>query len=198
MFFNPHAKVEVTERQLPHWNQKGVTYFITFRLADSVPQSKLRLWKLKRDEFLESHKQPLNVEDSQIFHEQFTAKIEDWLDSGMGSCLFEDDKVSELLANTLAHFDGIRYDLDEWVIMPNHVHILVAPKPTFELTKILHSWKSYSARQINKHLKREGVLWQDESFDQIVRSEEHLYRIKEYIKRNPRKAGIEAHHASWM
>ncbi len=198
MFFNPHAEVEVTERQLPHWNQKGVTYFVKFRLADSVPQSKLRLWKLKRDEFLEAHPPPLSKLDTLKFHRQFTNKIENYLDAGMGSCIFKNNPLSQLLANTLHHFDGIRYELRDWVIMPNHVHATVTPKPGYDLKKILHSWKSYSAKQINKHLGRIGKLWQDESFDQIVRNEEHCYRISEYIERNPQKAGIRVHHGSWL
>ena len=115
----------------------------------------------------------------------------------MGSCPFKEKKASELLADTLTHFDGIRYDLDEWVIMPNHVHVVVTPKANFELTNILHSWKSFSARQVNDLLNRKGVLWQDESYDQIVRSEIHHYRIGEYIRRNPEKAGVMVHQASW-
>ena len=82
--------------------------------------------------------------------------------------------------------------------MPNHVHALVIPKTGYQLAKVLHSWKSYSAKVINKHLNCEGALWQDESFDQIVRSEVHLYRIGEYIRRNPEKAGIKVNHASWL
>lgn len=88
MYFNSHAKVEITKRQLPHWSQQGVTYFVTFRLTDSVPQAKLQLWKLKRDEFLEAHPQPLTEQDKQKFHQQFTQKMEDYLDAGMGSCIF--------------------------------------------------------------------------------------------------------------
>ena len=84
------------------------------------------------------------------------------------------------------------------MIMPNNVHLTIVPKPGFELKKILQSWKSYSAKEINKSLGRQGKLWQDESFDQIVRSEEHGYRIKEYIERNPERARITVHHAPWM
>jgi hypothetical protein len=85
--------------------------------------------------------------------------------------------------------------LDEWVVMPNHVHALVRPLEGNELPMILHSWKSFSAHAANQELKRTGPFWQKESYDHIVRSAEELNRIREYIRRNPVKAGIQVAHA---
>lgn len=198
IYFNPHANVEIANRQLPHWRQNNTTYFVTFRLADSVPQAKLRLWKLKREEFLETRLHPLSESELTEFHQRFTKEMEDYLDAGMGACIFKNKDASELLASVLTYFQGIRYELGSWVIMPNHVHAVVTPKSGHKLEKILQSWKSYSANQINKLLDRTGRLWQEESYDQIVRSEHHLFRIREYIERNPRAAAINVHHASWM
>ncbi len=72
------------------------------------------------------------------------------------------------VAAALAHFQATRYLLREWVIMPNHVHAVVTPLAGYELSDILHSWKSYSAHQINQQLGRTGQLWQKESFDHIL------------------------------
>ncbi len=74
--------------------------------------------------------------------------------------------------------------------MPNHVHVLVSPLPGFNLKDILHSWKSYSAHQINKHLGKSGALWKQESYDHIVRNQDELTRIRKYIRNNPNKAGL--------
>ncbi len=86
-------------------------------------------------------------------------------------------------------FDGQRYELDQWVIMPNRVHVLMAPKEGFALEEILHAWKSFTAHAINQLLSRQGQLWQRESFDHLVRSPAHLERFRQYICDNPGKAG---------
>lgn len=198
MYFHPNEKVQISNRQLPHWRQKEVTYFITFRLHDSLPQKTLLEWKLEKENFLKTHTQPLGPKEEKEFQERFTNKLDKWLDKGFGSCILGNKSVSNQVAQSIMHFDKIRYYLGEWVIMPNHVHVIVAPKTGFSLSKILHSWKSYSANQINKSHNREGPLWQEESFDQIIRNELHFYRAHKYIKRNPQKAGISVHHASWI
>ncbi len=86
-------------------------------------------------------------------------------------------------------FDGQHYQLDEWAIMPNHVHVLMAPKEGFTPEEILHAWKSFTAHAINRHLSRQGQLWQRESFDHLVRSPAYLERFRQYIRNNPAKAG---------
>ena len=198
MFLDPHAKIDIFKRSLPHWRQAGVRYFVTFRLADSVPQEKLQAWKIQRNDFINNHPKPWNNSDTQKFHEQFTNKIEEWLDTGMGTCVLADDKVSKIVADCMSHFEAIRYHLGQWVIMPNHIHVVVSPRPGFELENILHSWKSFSSNEINKYLKLQGRLWQDESYNQIIRNEMHQYRIDEYIRNNPAKAGIRVHYASFL
>jgi len=86
----------------------------------------------------------------------------------------------------LRHFDAQRYELGAHVVMPNHVHAVISPFPGFDLSDILHTWKSYSSNRINAMVGRRGVLWQRESFDHIVRSPYQLERINEYIRDNPR------------
>jgi REP element-mobilizing transposase RayT len=88
-------------------------------------------------------------------------------------------------------FDGARYELEAYAVMPNHVHILLQPKHRHTLPKILHSLKSYTGNEINKHANRIGSLWQDESYDRIVRSPEELSHFREYIRRNAEDAGVQ-------
>ena len=90
----------------------------------------------------------------------------------------------------MRYFDGDRYHLGEWVIMPNHVHVLVTPLGEHKLSDIVHSWKSFTANQINKALNRRGKVWQEEYYDRIIRGPQHLYLVEQYIHNNPQKAGI--------
>jgi hypothetical protein len=92
------------------------------------------------------------------------------------------DASSPMTGAGLKHFDRQRYHLDEFVVMSNHVHVLVTPLGGYALSDILHSWKSYSANQINKAESQAGPFWQKESFDHIVRSPAQLQKIRQYIR----------------
>ncbi|MBN2161565.1 MAG: DUF4080 domain-containing protein [Pontiellaceae bacterium] len=189
--FNPHEEIHQTRRKnYPHWTQEGCTYFVTFRLADSIPQNRIREYEELRRKWEEHHQPPYSEQEKKRFNELFSEQVNEWLDGGAGSCCLQNPEVSRIVADTLLHFDGERYELDEWVVMPNHVHVLLKPHSEFELSTILHTWKSYSAHAINEELGRDGRLWQPESYDHIVRDEEELSRIRNYIRRNPEKAGI--------
>lgn len=80
--------------------------------------------------------------------------------------------------------------------MPNHVHVLVSPLPGNILQSIVHSWKSYSAQECNKVLKRTGPFWQREYFDHLVRNQGSLRKIIQYIEENPQKAKL--HNWPWV
>jgi exonuclease VII large subunit/REP element-mobilizing transposase RayT len=195
-FFNPHLPLEIDERNLPHWTQEGTTYFVTFRLADSIPKAKLDQWIYDREIWLKAHKEPCNDKDKAEYHQLFSEKIQEWLDAGSGSCLLGQHKISKLVADAFREFDGKRYDLGEWVVMPNHVHVLLTPRAGHELGGILHSWKSYTAHEICKITGEKGTVWQHESYDHIVRSPEQLTHFENYIHENPAKAGIKVEQAS--
>ncbi len=98
--------------------------------------------------------------------------------------------VAEIVQNSLLFFDGQRYSLHAWVIMPNHVHALFTPMEEWTVAKILHSWKSFSAREANKILGRVGEFWQREYFDRAIRDEQGFNTAVEYIENNPVKAGL--------
>jgi REP element-mobilizing transposase RayT len=188
--FNPYEEIEATHRRLPHWQQEGTAYFITFRLADSIPQEKLTQWEAERKQWLATHPQPWDETAIAEYSKLFSERRQQWLDNGYGSCLLKLPDVAEIVRSALLHFDGQRYLLDEFVLMPNHVHIIVKLLPGHDLSSVLHSWKSFTAKEINKAIKGTGTIWQDESYDHIVRSDSQLKFYRKYIRENPAKAGL--------
>ncbi len=188
--FDRKAPVAFYGRHLPHWRQAGCTYFVTFRLGDSIPETKLKQWEAEMAVWLRAHPQPHSEPDRREFHERFTVHFHRWLDAGHGACWLRRTEVSEIVDNALRHFDGQRCVLGHYVIMPNHIHALVKPVMEFTLSDILHSWKSYTANRINRLVNRQGALWQDESFDHIVRDEAQMERFSRYIMQNPVKARL--------
>ncbi len=197
-FFNPMAPVEISRRHLPHWAQDGAIYFVTFRLADSIPTEKLAVWRAERERWFRNRPEPLSPGDVAEYHERFTRRIEEWLDAGAGSCLLGFPENSAVVAAALRYFDGDRYVLHEWVVMPNHVHVLFRIADGWRPGEVLHSWKSYTAKEINRCAGRAGQIWQHDSYDHIVRNESVLFKVSEYIRRNPETAKVEVHHASWL
>lgn len=181
--FNPHEFAEIYYgRDLPHWDQDGKIQFVTFRLADSLPKEKLNEFKELIKEWKEKNPLPYN-EVQKLEYEEFLERLEDWLDKGHGQCILADKQIQDIVESSLLHFDGIRYDLYEYVIMPNHVHMLIKPV-SFSLTEILKTIKGYSAKEINKLMKGKGKVWQQESFDRLVRSVQDYHFKAEYIKNN--------------
>ena len=177
--------VTMSRRFLPHWQQNGATYFVTFRLADSLPQVKLQLLQEEKEDWQKKHPEPLSEAEKAEYHRLFSQRVDKWLDAGMGECHLKNPQLAKIVADALAYFDGDRYHLGEWVIMPNHVHVIVTPLGNHKLSEITHSWKSFTANQINKYLNRRGQLWQKESYDQIVRSAQDLERVQIYIANHP-------------
>ena len=183
-YFTPVLPLGIEKRHLPHWQQDGTTYFITFRLADSLPQEKLNRWKTEQGQWHKTHQEPYSKEEKDEYAELFSERINEWLDAGSGSCILAENQNAKGVEQALTHFDGERYTLGSYVIMANHVHVLVTPKTGFELSDILHSWKSFSANGLNKQTGATGTVWQDESYDHIVRSPEQLAFYTDYIQKN--------------
>jgi REP element-mobilizing transposase RayT len=119
-------------------------------------------------------------------------RVEAWLDQGMGSCALRAPSNAAIMSETLRYFDHQRYELASYVVMPNHVHALVRPLACdlHPLETILQSWKQFAAKRINDQSGGTGSVWQEESFDRIVRDEEHLYRCVQYIGSNPARAKL--------
>ena len=190
MFYNPELPVRKHLNHLPHWQQDSAWVFITWRLADSVPAGLLETWRSDRDDWIKHHPKPWDAETENEFHRLFSARLEVWMDQGMGACVLKDPRCAEFVAAAFLHFDAERYFIDSFVVMPNHVHLLVRLETGFPLEQIVHSWKRYSARQVNEALGRSGGLWHKRYWDTLVRSEEHFWKIRRYIARNPIKADL--------
>jgi REP element-mobilizing transposase RayT len=192
-FFRPQDALFIHHGHLPHWRQDRVTYFVTTRLADSMPQEKLREWQSRRDAWLAAYgiQKPSELknlpEDQQHeFHATFTLEWHQRLDAGFGECWLRRADVREILIHRLL----AETSLDAWVIMPNHLHAILAPEDQ-GLGEVMQHWKGGSAFEINRLLGRSGLLWQKESYDHIVRSEVQLMHFRRYIAENPIKARLE-------
>ena len=189
-FFNPYDEIRFTENLLPHWQQKGATYFITFRLADSIPAHLRDQLEHERGLWLQLHPEPWDAETEQEYHRRFSGAIERWLDAGYGACTLPEVECAKLVDSAMRYFDGQRLALISSVVMPNHVHALLVQNPAHPLEDLLHSWKSFSSRTINRLVGRSGTLWQRSYFDRLVRDEKHFLNCVRYIRRNPEKAHL--------
>lgn len=177
-------------RHLPHWRQEGATYAATFRQADSIPQEQLQALIRWRAVWESQHPEPRNEIEWKRFAQEITNKTERWMDEGYGSCVLRDSRFSQLMADSLVHFQDQRHFTSCFVVMPNHVHAIIQPINDHELEDCLQRIKQYVALRVNRTLGREGMLWEEESYDRIVRDEEHLWNVVQYIGKNPEKAGL--------
>jgi REP element-mobilizing transposase RayT len=180
---------------LPHIVSSEATYFVTFRLADSLPTTLLVQWKQEL-EYLKTLK---GVETAKL-HDEYYSKIENYLDTNKGNCWLKDPKIAWLVRNALRYFDGNRYCLHAWTIMPNHVHVLFTLASESNVSSILHSWKSFTAKQANKLLETSGRFWQPEYFDRLIKTSRQFEFTLRYIANNPVKAGLckEIHEWPWF
>ena len=174
---------------LPHFDGRESVQHVTFHLADSLPKETLaRL-----------HKEVEGLSEDERKRE-LTVRLQDWMDSGYGSCVLREAEIAEMMESVLLFFDNDRYILFEWVVMPNHVHVLFKPCQGWKVSNIVASWKKFSARKIREwHLRGNANLpigslpsavWHREYWDRFMRDEAHFHRATEYIQANPVKAGL--------
>ena len=189
----PTSEIHKTNRNLPHWTREGSVYWITFRLADSLPQEKLTAWRAERECWLNQHPHPWSEEEWKEYDESLGERLQSWLDAGYGSCALMRPDVRQIMQDCLLRFDGERLRLHNAVIMPNHVHLLLEPLAGNELAELLKGIKGASARKANQILGNTGTaFWMDESYDHIVRSERQRQHFIRYIAENPVKAKLAA------
>jgi len=200
------SPIAAYSRHMPHWRQDGVFYFVTFRLADSIPRTVLeewaeqdRVWLAARgitEALPEPERQAryaaLPETERRAFERDLAHRLFVELDRCHGSCLLRQAAVAGLVSQAIRFHHGTRIDCGDYVVMPNHVHWLLRPHPGEALESILHSVKRFSASQINRHVERSGTLWQRESYDHIVRDEPEFERIRSYIEQNPKKANLKS------
>jgi REP element-mobilizing transposase RayT len=188
------------KRQMPIWHCRGKfphreykpLQFITYRLYDSVPQKVIDAWK---EELAMTEK--ILPNDPKILELQ--KRIDKYEDVGFGQCFLKDPRIASMVQENLFHFNGIRYNILRWCIMPNHVHVLIEILEGWTLSTLMHGWRSYTSHQANRILERTGNFWMEEYFDRYIRDERHLEIVINYIDNNPVKAGLvdEAHKWPW-
>jgi REP element-mobilizing transposase RayT len=209
--FDPMAEVERTDRNLPHWFQSGVAIFVTFRTIDSMPKEVLLRMQAELKDWIERQRLPAHVFDSFLSSIQnddrhrfeslpFNVKREvsryynrlfmQSLDDCHGACELKNQQVAKVVSDALLCHNGSRYDLDSFVIMPNHVHAIVQFREGFNLAHIGQSWLRFTARKINPILIRKGAFWQPEPFDHLIRSPAQFSYYQNYIEFNPKKAKL--------
>ena len=169
---------------LPHVDPGEYTQFITFRLADSMPQTVLERWQM-------------DLQHGEITDAGMRRRIEIYLDQNYGARWLADPRIASLVRNSLLKFDGERYRLFAWVIMPNHAHILIRPLQGRPISEIMQSLKSFTSHEANKILGRKGHFWSKEYFDRYIRSPKHFLAVVRYIEENPVKARLYQHPEDW-
>ena len=182
--------------------------YVTFRTADSLPASVIKGWKLELHDLLERNeiyfsagsldswlsnpRSGLNAPASVVQQMSILRRhlYQRSLDGCHGACLLREPHLSGIVADAIKFFDGKCYDLDRFVVMPNHVHVLVQMRGDFDLKNLTQSWMRYTAREINTNTGREGPFWQPETFDHLVRNEEQFHYLQKYILDNPTKSKL--------
>ena len=166
---------------LPHHDATGLVQFVTFRLHDAMPASRRSEWEAL-----------LHLEENRERRKQ----LESYLDRGHGECWLGQERIARIAVEALRFFDGQRYRLDAFVVMPNHVHGLVEIWQT-PLASVMHSWKRQIAREANRVLGRTGPFWEREYWDTWMRDEDQTRRARRYIENNPAKAKLVLDPADW-
>lgn len=207
-------------RNLPHWYMPHAMHFITFRLAGTMPPEVVERIRRRGEELLlRPFAGESRIEHRTRVHKLLFVEYDDYLDRNREINWLDDPRVASLIRRSLYFWDGVKYRLACWCVMPNHVHVLLQPldmKPPKDhgrecqecgessdakspLSGIMHSLKSYTAHEANKILRRSGAFWQHESYDHWVRDEDELERIVEYINANPASAGLaeKPHQFDW-
>lgn len=166
---------------LPHYDAPGVTQIVTLRLADSLPASHRGEWE-----------HLLHIEDDR----QRRCQLEEYLDRGRGECWLGRPEIADLAESALCFFDGERYALGAWVVMPNHLHVLVDVLAV-PLTELVESWKGFISHKANRILNRSGEFWERDYWDTVIEDEVHRRTAVKYIEANPVKAGLAREPKEW-
>ena len=179
---------------LPHLKHTGAAYFVTFRLAGTLPRDVLLQFKAEREAIIaqaQGTKRPLTWHEQEALFRWYSARVDCHLDAGHGDCWLGRPDIADLVAGAIRFHADERFDLRAWAVMPNHVHAVLHPRPDWTLSQILKSWKGFTAREANKMLNRTGAtFWQVESYDHLVRDDEDMARCCHYTTMNPVNAGL--------
>jgi putative DNA methylase len=170
---------------VPHYDDHAKIQFVTFRLADSLPARVFERLRAERKMGL-------------LSEIELHRMLDKYLDSGSGAKYLEDRRIAEMIQENLLHFDGQKYQLHAWVLMPNHGHVLLEPCEGHSLSAIMHSMKSFTSHRANKILGRSGQFWSKEYFDRYIRNGDHYRNVVRYIENNPVKARLCDDPRDWL
>ncbi len=198
---------------LPHLDQPGLVQAITFRLVDSVPEKIVMGWVLElgladggngdagretKGEAGGTPAVPGGTGFPKLKREvELRKRLATYEDAGHGKCWLGQARVAEMVQGALQHFDGARYRMLAWCVMPNHVHVLIESMPGWPLANVVHAWKSFSANRANELLGRTGAFWFRDYYDRYIRDARHFAKAMDYIEQNPVKAGLVAMPKLW-
>ena len=184
-FMERHNYIHITGNKLPHWHQNNKVQFVTFRLADSLPQARLVELSEFKSQWLSTHPEPWSKQTEEEYNHIIRNKIDTWLDNNYGSCLLQNDAVRQIVIDSLLFNNGKSYWIHSFVIMPNHVHLLISPIGDATINECIGNVKKFTAHSINMLLERQGEVWQREIFDRMVRDLQNYEAYERYIYNNP-------------
>lgn len=179
-------------RNLPHWHPSGVSIFLTWRLNGSLPSEVIEKLTIMRRELRDRTRKVLQA-DRLVEYKKLFARVDKILDrASNGPVWLSDERIANVVQDALVNRYARLYYLWAYVVMANHVHVLLRPKShETSLSTITKNLKGYSSREANRLLKRTGQkFWQDESFDHWSRNPAEFERIVNYIENNPVMAGL--------
>lgn len=202
-FFDPDASLSIARRVTPHWMQCGCMTFVTWRMHDSLPQDIVTKIQAEVQQLVEDAKSKSESADDVAADETFFGNTvetrlgwqkfhlyDQYADAGYGSAVLRIPGIRKIVCDSLLKFDGDRYFLSDFVVMPNHLHFLVAFRCAEDLLRQSKAWKRYTGRHINNELRLRGDFWMPGQFDHLVRSERQFEYLRDYIADNPRKANL--------
>ncbi|HTE20459.1 MAG TPA: transposase [Armatimonadota bacterium] len=174
---------------MPHWEREGAAYFVTFRLAGTLPAAIAEQWRREREHL---HMDEPGSDESRQRARALHARFDVQLDQGeCGPRFLAVPEVAEMLCSAVEYFRDERYDLLAYVVMPNHVHLMLRPLfngatgRVWALDALMHSLKSYSAHRANRMLRQTGAFWQREYYDHVIRDDDECAWYADYTLRNP-------------
>lgn len=171
---------------LPHCDRVEYQQFVTIRLADALPASV--------HPFLREQRKRLQNTEEDLARQR---RIDGWLDAGCGSCVLRHEEVALILVESFQYLIAQGHRIDAWVIMPNHVHLLIMLVRGARLSSVMRSFKGFTASRAHKVLGTKGSFWFPEYFDRYIRDAEHYEKAVSYIHYNPVRAGLVATPEAW-
>jgi putative transposase len=205
--------IDFYRRHLPHFQPPEAQFFITARLAGTLPVSALAQMKREYERIVRTIPQTGGTQERlrsyrdtrMVYFKRFDSLLDD---SSSGPTWLKDERVARIVSDAVHFLDGKRYDLLCSCIMPNHIHLIIDTtgfgkagplqnNGLLSLTRILASLKSYTAHESNKLLHRSGQFWQQESYDHVIRDSEELRNMIRYVLNNPVKAGLVRFWQEW-